>query len=200
MKVIRTTNRKKERKKEKKGRKNGRNKERKKDGRKETRKRKKQAKKEKGKKKRKEKKERETWKKKEKEKTDGKERKEEERGRKSIITKAHTSLGPTLRRTRTQTARQTGTNAAVPQPSDRKSLILDYLQSTQPGELPPARMHTWTRRNHVQITCNPSGAYHVQHAVCRVVRTHSSAIHVDRVEIAFMFRLYFIHSCCLLVA
>ena len=35
----------------------------------------------------------------------------------------------------------------------------------------------------MQITCNTSGAHHVQHVVCHTVRRDSSAIKSDRAEI-----------------
>ena len=41
--------------------------------------------------------------------------------------------------------------------------------------------------NCVQITCNTSSTYHVQLAVCHVVRRDSSATKFDRLEIAFYF-------------
>ena len=41
-------------------------------------------------------------------------------------------------------------------------------------------------RNRVQITRNTLSAYHVQPAVCHVVRRDSSAMKFDRVEIAFI--------------
>ena len=44
----------------------------------------------------------------------------------------------------------------------------------------------WPGRNRVQITCNTSSAYHVQPAVCHLVRRDSSAIKFDRVDIAFI--------------
>ena len=37
----------------------------------------------------------------------------------------------------------------------------------------PARMLRWPGRNRVQITCNISSAYHVQHVVCHLVRSGS---------------------------
>ena len=40
--------------------------------------------------------------------------------------------------------------------------------------------------NRVQITCNTSSAYHVQHAVCHMVRSDISAIKFDRVGITFV--------------
>ena len=42
----------------------------------------------------------------------------------------------------------------------------------------------------MQITCNTSGAYQVQHAVCLLVRGESSAITFDRDEIAFILTLF----------
>ena len=48
-------------------------------------------------------------------------------------------------------------------------------------ELFPTRTLKWPGRSHVQITCNTSSAYHVQHVVCHVVRRDSSAIKFDRV-------------------
>ena len=41
------------------------------------------------------------------------------------------------------------------------------------------------RHKHVQITCNTWGACHVQH-VCHTAQNNSSAIKVDRAEIAFI--------------
>ena len=43
----------------------------------------------------------------------------------------------------------------------------------------------------MKITCNTSSAYHVQHAVCHLVRRDSSAIMFDRVEIAFILALLY---------
>ena len=39
----------------------------------------------------------------------------------------------------------------------------------------------------MQITCNTSSDYHVQHIVCHLVRRDSSAIEFDRAELAFIF-------------
>ena len=58
-------------------------------------------------------------------------------------------------------------------------------------ELSPTRTRKWTGRNHVQITCNTSSAYHVQPAVYHLVRRDSSAIKFDRVEIAFNLTLFY---------
>ena len=52
-------------------------------------------------------------------------------------------------------------------------------------------MLKWPERNCVQITCNPSGAYHVQHAVCHVVQKDSSAVMFDIVKIAFILAVFY---------
>ena len=54
-------------------------------------------------------------------------------------------------------------------------------------ELSPTSILTWQRRSCVQITCNTSGAYHVQH-VCHVLRTENSAIDFERAVVAFIFK------------
>ena len=56
-------------------------------------------------------------------------------------------------------------------------------------ELSPTCTLNGPERDRVQITCNTSSAYHVQHAVCHMVRRDSSAIKFDRVEIAFILTL-----------
>ena len=48
----------------------------------------------------------------------------------------------------------------------------------------------WPGCNRVQITCNTSNAYHVQH-VYHVVRRDSSAVKLDSVEIAFILALFY---------
>ena len=58
-------------------------------------------------------------------------------------------------------------------------------------ELSPIRKLKWPRHNRVQITCNTSSAYHVQHVVCQVVRRDSSAIKFDRIQIAFTLALFY---------
>ena len=47
--------------------------------------------------------------------------------------------------------------------------------------------------NHAQqqITCNTSSSYHVQHVVYHVVRRNSSAIKLDKIEIAFILVLFY---------
>ena len=49
-------------------------------------------------------------------------------------------------------------------------------------KLSPIVTFKWPVRSRVQITCNTSGAYHVQRAVRHVVRRDSSAVKYDRVE------------------
>ena len=44
-----------------------------------------------------------------------------------------------------------------------------FTVSSVRRELSPTHTLKWPGRNHVQITCNTSGAHHVQHVVCRVV-------------------------------
>ena len=58
-------------------------------------------------------------------------------------------------------------------------------------ELSPARTLKWPGRSRVQITCSTPSAYHVEHAVCHLVRRHSSAIKFDKVEIAFILALFY---------
>ena len=52
-------------------------------------------------------------------------------------------------------------------------------------------VRSWPRRNHVQITCIKSRAYHVQCVVRHVVRRDSSAIEFGRNEIAFILALLY---------
>ena len=49
----------------------------------------------------------------------------------------------------------------------------------------------WPGRYSVQIMCNASSAYDMQHIVCHVVQRDSSAIKFDRVEITFAFALFY---------
>ena len=51
--------------------------------------------------------------------------------------------------------------------------ISDILQS-------PTRTLKWPGCNRVQIMCNPSGAQHLQHVVCHVIRRDSSGIKFDK--------------------
>ena len=54
-------------------------------------------------------------------------------------------------------------------------------------ELSPTRTFKWQGLNRVQITCNTSRAYHVQHVVCHVIRQDSSAIECNRDVISTSF-------------
>ena len=73
-----------------------------------------------------------------------------------------------------------------------KGAIRDVFSiSSLRRELSPARTPKRPRRNRVQITCNTSGAHHVQHVVRRMVRRDSSAIRSDRVSVAFSLALFY---------
>ena len=67
----------------------------------------------------------------------------------------------------------------------RDSIFFSLTISSLRRELSPTRTLKWPGRNRVQITCNTSGAHHVQRVVCHWVRKDSSDIEFDRVEIAF---------------
>ena len=72
-----------------------------------------------------------------------------------------------------------------------KGAIRDLLtNSSLRHELSPTRALKWPGSNRVQITCNTSGAHHVQQVICHMVRRDSSAIKFGRVEIAFNFALF----------
>ena len=58
-------------------------------------------------------------------------------------------------------------------------------------ELSPTRTLKWPGHNGVQITCNMSSACRVQRVVCHLVGRDSSAIKLDRVEIAFILVLFY---------
>ena len=66
------------------------------------------------------------------------------------------------------------------------SHILTYFEIFTLSTLSPTGTLKWPGRNGVQITCNTSDTYHVQHTVCRVVWRNSSAMKFDRVEITFL--------------
>ena len=65
------------------------------------------------------------------------------------------------------------------------------VSKTYAREPSPTRTLKWPGCNRVQITCNTSSVYHVQHAVCHVARRDSSTIKFDRVEIAFILALFY---------
>ena len=47
------------------------------------------------------------------------------------------------------------------------------------------------RRNRMLITCNTSGAHHVEYVVCHVVRIDSSATKFDSTYIRFILALFY---------
>ena len=63
-----------------------------------------------------------------------------------------------------------------------KGAIRDFFFTISPlrRELSQTRTLQWPGSSRVQITCNTSSAYHVQHVVCHGVRD-SSAVKFDRV-------------------
>ena len=66
-----------------------------------------------------------------------------------------------------------------------------FTISSQRRELSPTRTLKWPRRNHVQITCNTSSAYHVQHVVLRATWYEGTAQLLSlTVEIAFIWALF----------
>ena len=66
-----------------------------------------------------------------------------------------------------------------------------FTISSQRRELSPTHTLKWPRHNRVNITCNTTSAYHVQLIVCHLVRSDSSAIKSDRVEISFILALLY---------
>ena len=56
-----------------------------------------------------------------------------------------------------------------------------FIISLLCSEPSPTRTLKWPGRNFVQITCNTSSAYHMQHVACHIVRRDSSAIKFERV-------------------
>ena len=60
-------------------------------------------------------------------------------------------------------------------------------------ELSPTRTLKWPGRNHVQITCNTSSAYHVQHVVMRATWYEGTAQLSSLTDFKWrLFELYFI--------
>ena len=60
-------------------------------------------------------------------------------------------------------------------------------------ELSPTRTLKWPGRNHVQITCNTSSAYHVQHVVLRATWYKGTAQLLSLTEFKLhLFELYLI--------
>ena len=58
-------------------------------------------------------------------------------------------------------------------------------------ELSATHTLKWPRHSRVQITCNTSGTHRVHHFVFHLVQRGSSAIKMDRVEIAFSLVIFY---------
>ena len=74
-----------------------------------------------------------------------------------------------------------------------KGALVDFFFftiSSQRRQLSPTRKLKWPGHNRVQITCNTSGAYYVQHDVRDVEGRVSSAIKFDKVEIVICFSFF----------
>ena len=68
-----------------------------------------------------------------------------------------------------------------------------FTISSQRRELSPTRTLKWPRRNCVQITCNTSSAYHVQHVVLRATWYEGTAQLLSLTELKLhLFELYFV--------
>ena len=68
-----------------------------------------------------------------------------------------------------------------------------FTVSSQRRELSPTRTLKWPRRNRVQITCNTSSVYHVQHVVLRATWYEGTAQLLSLTELkSHLFELYFI--------
>ena len=71
--------------------------------------------------------------------------------------------------------------------------IRDFLQSPHSAENCPTRTVKWPRSNRVQITCNTSSAYHVQHVVLRAAWHEGTAQLLILTELkSHLFELYFV--------
>ena len=75
-----------------------------------------------------------------------------------------------------------------------KGAIRDFFTiSSQRRELSPTRTLKWPRRDRVQITCNTSSAYHVQHVVLRATWYEGIAQLLSLTELkSHLFELYFV--------
>ena len=68
-----------------------------------------------------------------------------------------------------------------------------FTISSQRHKLSPTRTLKWPRRNRVQITCNTSNAYHVQHVVLRATWYEGTAQLLSLTELkSHLFELYFV--------
>ena len=79
--------------------------------------------------------------------------------------------------------------------TERHNLRLFTISSLR-HELSPTRTLKWPRRNRVQITCNTSSAYHVQHIVIHATWYEETAqlLSLNRIYLSFILlaELYFI--------
>ena len=60
---------------------------------------------------------------------------------------------------------------------------------TAPRKLSPILGLKWLGCNQMQIMCNTLGVYHMQYVVCHAVWRGSSAVKLDRIELAFILGL-----------
>ena len=68
-----------------------------------------------------------------------------------------------------------------------------FTISSQHRELSPTCTLKWPRRNHVQIPCNTSSTYHVQHVVLRATWYEGTAQLLSLTELkSHLFELYFV--------
>ena len=68
-----------------------------------------------------------------------------------------------------------------------------FTISSQRRKLSPTRTLKWPRRNRVQITCNTSSAYHVQHVVLRATWYEGTAQLLSLTELkSHLFELDFV--------
>ena len=72
-----------------------------------------------------------------------------------------------------------------------KGAVRDFTISLLRRELSPTRTLKWSGRYRVQITCDTSSAYHVQHVACYLVRRDSSVVKVDKFKMAFILALFY---------
>ena len=75
-----------------------------------------------------------------------------------------------------------------------KDAIRDFFTiSSQCHKLSPTHTLKWSRRNRVQITCNTSSAYHVQHVMLHATWYKGTAQLLSLTELkSHLFELYFV--------
>ena len=72
-----------------------------------------------------------------------------------------------------------------------KSTIQQFFVSSQRSKLSQTCTLKWRGCNHMQIMCNTSSPYYVQHVMCHVVLRDSSASKSDRVDTAFISAIFY---------